>query len=45
MINRNAPKPALPRPKKCAKCGGAISWKTAIMCGEEVGETRDGRNR
>ena len=40
MKNRHSPRPVLPRPKKCAKCGGAISWQTARIGGKVIDSYR-----
>lgn len=40
MKNRRAPKPTLPRPKKCLKCGAAVQWQTARIGGRVVDSYR-----
>ncbi len=36
MKNRHSPPPALTRPTRCAICGGAIRWDTAVVEGKRV---------
>ena len=40
MIQRNGPKPTLPRPPRCKKCGVAVVWDTAYIQGKRIDSYR-----